>query len=147
MRNNEIHRQCSHIPSDAINYEYQPSVADIAETCRALSTIPRFRPTPRSHQQTNSLSFPIQSHYNLQPFTLLYGRPSIPSTRKTGKETFNRWLFEYIANDGCIFEGLCGNGKELTKQIDQPIELTHHANDGPSHHYQKDSTKETHNSS
>jgi hypothetical protein len=42
---------------------------------------------------------------------------------------------------------LCRNWKELSKQIDESIQLTNHANHGPSYHDQKDAAEKGYNAS
>jgi hypothetical protein len=67
--------------------------------------------------------------------------PSITATKAFEKSLYSGNL-EELPNHRRISHTLRGNGKELSKQIDESVKLTNHAKDRPPKHNQNYSTKE-----
>jgi len=78
---------------------------------------------------------------------LLDRRPSRISSPKVRKEIFHYLQFQNVSNDRCVLHGLRNDREELSKQVDQSVQLKNHPYHSPPHHHQSDSTKEANDAS
>jgi hypothetical protein len=69
-------------------------------------------------------------------------RSSITTTTKAFEKSLYGGKLEKFPNHRRISHTLRGNGKELSKQVDESVKLTNHANDWPPKHDENYSTKE-----
>lgn len=73
-------------------------------------------------------------------------RSSVASTPKGFEKAFYRGYFKDFSHHGHISHRLCRNWKELTKQINQSVELQHHSKDGPPQEHQHNTAEKGNNS-